>query len=92
MIECALSGKVLDIPSGSPIAGADVVQSERIDGQATQEWAIYSRVGGSYVLKNVGTGLMLDLYGSSTENGANVDAYRENGAASQRWTLTEAAG
>ncbi|RVU98706.1 ricin-type beta-trefoil lectin domain protein [Coriobacteriales bacterium OH1046] len=87
VIECALSGKVLDIPSGSPIAGADVVQSERIDGQATQEWAIYSRVGGSYVLKNVGTGLMLEVAGGSAAAGADVQGGSEDGSAAQRWRI-----
>lgn len=87
VIACALSGKVLDIPSGSPIAGADVVQSERIDGRLTQEWAIYSRVGGSYVLKNVGTGLMLEVAGGSAAAGANVQGGSEDGSAAQRWSI-----
>lgn len=87
VIACALSGKVLDIPSASLIAGANVVQSERIDGQLTQEWAIYSRVGGSYVLKNVGTGLTLEVAGGSAAAGANVQGGSEDGSAAQRWSI-----
>ena len=88
VIENVNSGLVLDIPSGSLIAGANVCQSERDEAQLTQEWAIYQRSGGSYVFKNVGTGLVLEVADGSKTAGANVQGGAEDGSQAQRWSVT----
>lgn len=42
---------------------------------------------GVYRLRNVGSGLLLEVYGAATGSGANVQQGREKDTASQHWRL-----
>ena len=86
------SGKCLGVPSASATEG---VQLEQLtcDGSASQEWAAeavgnyQSSSDSSFVLASLNSGLLAEVEGSSTAEGAPVDQWASNGGANQTWTI-----
>ena len=86
------SGKCLGVPSASATEG---VQLEQLtcDGSASQEWAAeavgnyQSSSDSSFVLASLNSGLLAEVEGSSTAEGAAVDQWAANGGANQTWTI-----
>ena len=75
-----LSGKCLGIDSGS---GSPVVQSRCTD-SPNQLWMREVVIDGS-ILRNVASGLCLDVPGASRANGAKLIAWTCNGGINQTW-------
>ncbi|MCM3271042.1 cellulase family glycosylhydrolase [Paenibacillus elgii] len=48
--------------------------------------------GKTYKLVNVGSGKALDVAAGSTEDGANVQIWEDNGTGAQRWVITDVGG
>ena len=86
------SGQCLGVPSASATEG---VQLEQLtcDGSASQEWAAeavgnyQSSSDSSFVLASLNSGLLAEVEGSSTAEGAAVDQWAANGGANQTWTI-----
>ena len=88
-IESAWSGMALAVQGGSLVPGTPVVQQPVAEGDLAQEWAIREQPGGSYVLENAGTGLVLDLFAGLADNGGSVQGYLANGSQAQRWVISQ---
>jgi hypothetical protein len=86
------SGKCLGVPSASVTEG---VQLEQLacDGSPSQEWAAeavgsyQSSSDSSFVLASLNSGLLAEVEGNSTTEGAPVDQWAANGGANQAWTI-----
>ena len=79
----------LAVQGGSLVPGTPVVQQPVAEGDLAQEWAIREQPGGSYVLENAGTGLVLDLFAGLADNGGSVQGYLANGSQAQRWVISQ---
>ena len=76
------SGKPLAIAGNSTADGAKAVQQT---GSAT--WTIGSVQDGAYTLRYTASGKMLDVNGSSTTAGLQLQQWSANGGTNQQWTL-----
>ncbi|HEU5376573.1 MAG TPA: RICIN domain-containing protein [Ktedonobacteraceae bacterium] len=87
------SGLVVDVDHASTVAGARVLQWSNHNG-VNQQWElstdINSCLSGNFCqIKNVHSGLVLDISGGGTNQGANVIQQVSNSSSlSQQWTLT----
>ena len=80
------------IKSGKYLAvnGNNVCQKAYDENSEYQLWTPASIEAGAYILKNVGTGTVLDVSNASTTDGANIQVYSSNGSNAQRFFLKEA--
>lgn len=72
--------------------GAAAVMSAQIAGALlwpSRAVAATGTVGAPVTLTNVGSGCLLDVYGGSTADGAQVIQWTASGAANQQWTLLD---
>lgn len=70
--------------------GNNVCQKAYDENSEYQLWTPASIEAGAYILKNVGTGTVLDVSNASTTDGANIQVYSSNGSNAQRFFLKEA--
>lgn len=87
----ANSGKYLEVYHSGTGDGAKVDQWS-YNGSATQQWLftyLYCAADGGPVFKltNVNSGKVLEVYNSSTRNGATVDQWAWNGSKTQMWEI-----
>ncbi|MCO5974570.1 RICIN domain-containing protein [Actinoallomurus soli] len=78
-------------------AGLSVLAAAGALGLASIVWAVTPAAGadvgaGTYTVTNAGSGLCLDLPGSSSASGVQLDQSACNGADAQKWTLSSASG
>ena len=59
-------------------------------GVSNQRWTIENAADGYVYLKNVYSGLYLDVEKKSTEDGGNIIQYQFNGNGNQQWKLVPA--
>ena len=79
-IESLLTGKVLTADGSGNVCVRDLSRSD------SQYWT--AEIGnGKVILLNVANGKVLDISGGSTNNGANVQAYKANGTVAQSFKL-----
>ena len=80
------------IKSGKYLAvnGNNVCQKAYDENSEYQLWTPASIEAGAYILKNVGTGTVLDVSNASTTDGANIQVYSSNGSNAQRFFLKKA--
>lgn len=80
------------IKSGKYLAvnGNNVCQKAYDENSEYQLWTPASIEAGAYILKNVGTGTVLDVSNASTTDGANIQVYSSNGSNAQRFFLNKA--
>jgi hypothetical protein len=89
----AKSGKCLDVSSASTIPGAGLVQWT-CSGAADQLWAFdatgsyTSASNTSYILRNMNSGLVVDVPNNSTTAGTVLDQWSSNGGANQIWRVS----
>jgi pectate lyase len=81
----AQSGRVLEVVSDKAAKGN--VRQNAANGSHAQLWGIRRFADGSFRLFSAVDGRSLDVSGSSSKRGANVQTYRSSGIASQRWNL-----
>jgi hypothetical protein len=87
------SGLCLDVPNQSTAGGVQLDQWT-CNGGAGQQWALdsvgsYTSSGDtSYTLTNLASGLVADVSGGSTAQGAQVIQWATNGQANQTWNLS----
>ena len=70
--------------------GNNVCQKAYDENSEYQLWTPASIEAGAYILKNVGTGTVLDVSNASTTDGANIQVYSSNGSNAQRFFLKKA--
>jgi hypothetical protein len=80
------------VATGSGGAGSAVTAAQA-NGNPDQDWklALVPEAGASYVLTNVGSGMVMDVNGESTSDGAGIIQWPYHGGANERWTLQPAA-
>ncbi|MFG2650666.1 glycoside hydrolase [Streptomyces sp. NPDC048436] len=83
------TGKALSVGSDSKGAAASLVAPAS---GARQQWMLSTTGGGHYVLVNKATGLVLDMTGAATHDGAPVGVYGPNAGSNQSWTLPRGSG
>ena len=83
-VESLCSGKFL------ASVGSNVVQSAYDQSSQNQMWMPVQIDAGSVVLKNIGTGKVLDVDGGNAADGTNVQIYDENGSSAQKFIFREA--
>lgn len=76
-------GFVLDISGGSTKEGANV-QLYKSNGGGAQQFQFVKNSDGTYSIKNVKSGLMLNVAGTG-----NVTQVKSNGSKAQKWTIIE---
>lgn len=76
------SGKPLAVASGSTVDGAKVVQQS-----GTGTWTVSTAADGSYTLRYVPSGKMLDVNGGSSTVGLQLQQWTANGGTNQMWYL-----
>ncbi|MBP2702607.1 RICIN domain-containing protein [Microbispora sp. RL4-1S] len=76
------SGKPLGVAGGSSADGAKAVQQS-----GSAAWTVTSGQGGTYTLRYVPTGKVLDVNGSSTTQGLQLQQWTANGGTNQLWYL-----
>ncbi|MFQ8643938.1 MAG: RICIN domain-containing protein, partial [Bacilli bacterium] len=75
--------RLLRIEGGSSSPGSNVL-AESLGNGAGYSWTMESAGNGYYYLKNT-TGLCLDVYGATADNGTNIWAYTCNKSDAQKW-------
>ncbi|WP_431605715.1 RICIN domain-containing protein [Amycolatopsis melonis] len=80
------SGKPLAIAGDSTADGAKAVQQT-----GTATWTISTVQGGAYTLRYTASGKALDVNGSSTTAGLQLQQWTANGGTNQQWYLRPAA-
>ena len=86
-LENVWSNKSLDSTDGTPIPGRQLQLWTTDLNNPNQKWVITSVTGGAYMLRNVGTGLVVDLSAGIAQNGRAIDGYLANGTTAQQWRL-----
>lgn len=74
---------VLDVDSDN-----NVIVSQRSDSDS-QIWHIKPNGDTSYTVKNLASGLVLDVHAGSNDSGSNVQVYESNGSKAQKWFFHE---
>lgn len=85
------SGLVLDVSGGSKSPGAPVIQFTNLNGP-NQQWQLLPSPsscfsGGVCQMKNVNSGLVMDVSGGSTANAAPVIQFTNLNGPNQQWTI-----
>jgi len=75
------------VQSASTAEGADVIQFTYGGSNTNDEWAIESLSGGFFRIINRNSGKVLEVLGSSLDNGADVVQRTWNGDANQQFQL-----
>lgn len=82
----ACSGLALDVYM-------DNVQLHTDNNGGTQKWSfapVKAVKDGEYIIRTkLDSNIVLDLTGASSENGANIQIYAENGSSAQKWEVAE---
>lgn len=96
--DCQISGEVYiktalgDATRAMEVAGASKKKKANIDirtltSSKSAVWRFERKSSGYYTIKNVNSGLVLDVQGGKTADRTNVQQYTSNGTAAQRWIL-----
>ncbi|MFE2554424.1 family 20 glycosylhydrolase [Streptomyces sp. NPDC059352] len=85
------TAKSLNVPSSSSTAGTQLDVSATQGGN-NQRFTLTAEPDGSYSVKNVNSGLCMDVTGNSTTVGAAIIQWTCTGNANQHWYVTAVAG
>lgn len=93
-ITCVGTGKALDVTSAKRVSGTNVQQYQS-NGTPAQQWEIVDNGDGTFTIKSALSTdeleLVLDRASGSTASGTNIQVYKANGTAAQKWTFTSTA-
>ncbi|MCW3058222.1 MAG: (lysyl endopeptidase) subfamily protein [Capsulimonas sp.] len=81
------SGKCLGPAADSINAGVQITDSEYSGNNTAQQWDLIDTGNGWHNIKNVKSGLVLDVAGNSTADNGMLDQWPSNGQANQRFRL-----
>ncbi|PRY54994.1 glycoside hydrolase [Glycomyces artemisiae] len=83
---------IVNAATGARLAiGDGLAVLESGDGEPSEAatWYLSTTGDGTYVPVNVGTGLVLDVWGEATADGSPVQTYTPTSAANQRWGVVD---
>jgi hypothetical protein len=87
------SGKCLDTAGGGVSAGTQLVQATCSTTSATQQW-LFDQAGNytsptntTFAVKNLASGLVIDVPGYSTTQGTTLNLWSSNGGSNQDWQV-----
>ena len=66
--------------------GADITQ-QPTSSATSQQWQVVDHGGGTVGLVNRASGLAMDVWSASTEDGARISQWNSSGGANQRFNL-----
>ncbi|HEX2145885.1 MAG TPA: glycoside hydrolase [Glycomyces sp.] len=69
--------------------GLAVLEGAEDDPSEAAQWYLSTTGDGTYVPVNVGTGLVLDVWGEATADGSPIQTYTPTAASNQRWGVTD---
>ena len=78
----------IDIPNAST-ADSTAIQLYSGNGTKAQQFTFTRQQDGSYVITNVNSGKVLDVWGAAAHNNAVVQQYSANGSNAQRWFIRD---
>ena len=78
----------LDIENGAINSNGARVQIYNANSSKAQQFSFEQTSDGYYVIRNLGSGKVLDVAGGRTINGASVQLYDYNGTCAQKWALS----
>ena len=88
-------GEYMICPFGNGSVVVDVSAASAalagLSAKDAQVWVVSHDSSGYVTFKNKATGLVLDVWGASSSNGARVQSYKANGTAAQRWIAMKGA-
>jgi O-glycosyl hydrolase len=83
---------IANAATGARLAVADglaVLEPGEEDPSDAARWYLSTTGDGTYVPVNVGTGLVLDVWGEATADGSPIQTYTPTAAANQRWGVVD---
>ena len=83
-------GRALDNPDHSTSAGTQLI-TWTATGGANQNWTFTRQTDGTYEIKNLESGLCVDVHSGSTSAGAAIIQWTCNAGTNQRWNVTRLA-
>jgi hypothetical protein len=86
-----VSGKCVDVVSGSTADGAEVIQYD-CHGGLNQQWRLQDAGGGYVQIISQASGKCLDIASASTANNARAVQWTCNGGANQQWQVRTVSG
>lgn len=84
--------QIVNAATGTRLAVGDglaVLESAEGEPPAAAQWYLSTTGDGTYVPVNVGTGVVLDVWGEATADGSPVQTYTPTSASNQRWTVVD---
>lgn len=78
----------LDIENGAINSNGARAQIYNANSSKAQQFSFEQTDDGYYVIRNLGSGKVLDVAGGRTINGASVQLYDYNGTCAQKWALS----
>lgn len=87
-VECAGTGKVLEVKGGCPLPGTNVQQAGWSSSKS-QLFSLAQNSDGTVRLTNAASGLVLDVAGGRSASGTNLQGYAANGTKAQAFRLTK---
>ncbi|BDI28856.1 hypothetical protein CCAX7_009070 [Capsulimonas corticalis] len=82
-----VDGKAVSVSNNSTSAGAQIWAWDYTGNEPSQQWDLVDAGNGWYYVKNVRSGLVLDVSGGSTADNAMVQQWTSNQSAAQKWRL-----
>ncbi len=83
-----VSGKAMSIAGDSTNTGAQLTDTDYTYGDPSQQWDLVDMGSGWYNIRNVRSGLYLDVsFGNTNDNGTVWQWSSNNGGANQKWRL-----
>ncbi len=88
-ISCAgNTGYVLEV-AGNSTANQAKIQAAAADGSDKQKWLFWKMPDDTYVIQNMSTLKVMDVYGAATNVGCAVTQYTWNDSVAQQWYLED---
>jgi hypothetical protein len=85
-ITSLISNKPLGATAGRVVPGTSITAQVN-DDRASQRWTLSGDATNGYTIRNQSSGLVFDINGGSSANGAKLILWNESGQANQRFTL-----
>ncbi len=86
-----VSGKCVDVVSGSTADGAEIIQYD-CHGRINQQWELRDAGGGYVQIVSQASGKCLDISGASTANNAKAIQWTCGSGTNQQWLVRDAGG
>ena len=76
-----------DVENGLINSNGSRIQIYNINNSKSQQFSFDRKEDGYYVIRNIGSGKVIDIAGGNMSNGTKVQLYDYNGTCAQKWAL-----